>query len=216
MTTLLSSEPLSAASAPTDGATASLFVEPWSDPVIDEIGHDPRSLYAERYWLPVLGPSTTWMLRRFASSLDDSPDGVELSVEELARGLGLGERLGPNAPFGRTLRRCVDFEMAEWRGRALAVRRRLPALARRHLKRLPESLQVEHEKEVEAALHAGPVHQRLLSQGHDLALCLVSYGDDRAGAEQQLVRWGFEPAVAAQCADWAALELRSRHRPTVA
>lgn len=212
MTTMLHSEPFSAGSAATAGSFASLFVVPWADPVVDEIGHDPRSHYAERYWLPVLGPSTTWLLRRFARFLDDSPEGVELNIEELARELGLGERVGPNAPFGRTLRRCVSFEMAEWRDRALAVRRRLPPLARRHLKRLPGSLQEEHEQELEAALHAAPVHKRLLAQGRDLALCLVSYGDDRAGAEQQLVRWGFEPAVAAQCADWAALELRSRRR----
>ena len=34
------------------------YVEPWPDPVIDELGHDPRSAYVERFWLPVLGPST--------------------------------------------------------------------------------------------------------------------------------------------------------------
>ena len=34
-------------------------VEPWPDPVIDELGHDPRSAYVETFWLPVLGPTTT-------------------------------------------------------------------------------------------------------------------------------------------------------------
>ena len=33
--------------------------EPWLDPVIDELGHDPRSAYVETFWLPVLGPPTT-------------------------------------------------------------------------------------------------------------------------------------------------------------
>jgi hypothetical protein len=37
----------------------SVTVEPWPDPVIDELGHDPRSAYVERFWLPVLGPSTS-------------------------------------------------------------------------------------------------------------------------------------------------------------
>ena len=31
-----------------------LRVEPWPDPVIDELGHDPRSAYVETFWLPVL------------------------------------------------------------------------------------------------------------------------------------------------------------------
>jgi hypothetical protein len=35
-----------------------LCVEPWHDPVIDEVGHDPRSTYVETFWLPVLGPTT--------------------------------------------------------------------------------------------------------------------------------------------------------------
>jgi hypothetical protein len=35
-----------------------LRVEPWPDPVIDEVGHDPRSSYVETFWLPVLGPTT--------------------------------------------------------------------------------------------------------------------------------------------------------------
>lgn len=34
-----------------------IAVEAWSDPVIDQLGHDPRSAYVERFWLPVLGPS---------------------------------------------------------------------------------------------------------------------------------------------------------------
>lgn len=35
---------------------ATLAIRPWPDPVIDTLGHDPRSLYVERFWLPTLGP----------------------------------------------------------------------------------------------------------------------------------------------------------------
>jgi hypothetical protein len=35
-----------------------LRVEPWPDPVIDEVGHDPRSAYVETFWLQVLGPTS--------------------------------------------------------------------------------------------------------------------------------------------------------------
>ena len=33
-----------------------LRVEPWADPVVDHLGHDPRSAYVEQFWLPILGP----------------------------------------------------------------------------------------------------------------------------------------------------------------
>jgi len=217
MTTLLHSDTLSAQPAtgalPCEApALGALVVEPWLDPVVDEVGFDPRSRYAEQYWLPVLGPSTTWLLRRFAAYLEESPAGVEVDVEQLARSLGIGERLGPNSPFARTVKRCVDFQMAEWRPTALAVRRKLPPLARRHLRRLPDSLRDEHEREAEEALRRGGVNARLRAQGRELALSLVSYGDDRSSAEQQLVRWGFEQQVAAECAEWAAVEARTRRR----
>ncbi len=137
---------LTCAARPAHAPTEWLRIEPLRDPVVDGIGYDPRSAYVETFWLPVLGPSTTWMLRRFASHLAVAPGGVDLPVDDLARCLGIGERTGPNAPFARTVKRCVDFQMAEWREEALAVRLRLPPLAQRHLRRLPESLQREHER----------------------------------------------------------------------
>ena len=74
-------------------------VEPWPDPVIDELGHDPRSAYVERFWLPVLGPSTVWLLRRLADQLDRQPDGFELDLVDTARCLGVGMRGGRNSPM---------------------------------------------------------------------------------------------------------------------
>jgi len=195
--------------SPTDtlgfGCHSTLRIEPWFDPVIAELGHDPRSSYTETYWLPVLGPSTTWLLRRFAAHLDEIPGGVELDTEELARGLGLGERHGPNAPFARTVKRCVDFQMAEWRDSSLAVRRHLPPLARRHLRRLSESLQARHALETETMPNT-TLSDRLRSHGRRLALSLLDYGDDQAAAAAQLVRWGFLPAMASECAAFAELE----------
>jgi hypothetical protein len=184
---------------------STLRIEAWLDPVVDEVGHDPRSAYVETYWLPVLGPSTTWLLRRLAAHLEEGPGGVLLDQEELARTLGLGERFGPNAPFARTLKRCVDFEMAQWRGESLAVRRYLPPLARRHLRRLPDTLQVRHTAEIEATRPL-TLTDRLRLHGRRLALSLLDYGEDRAAAEHQLMRWAFHPALASECAAWAALE----------
>lgn len=181
----------------------SFHLEPWPDPVIDAIGYDARSSYVETFWLPVLGPSTIWLLRRFASHLEVSPEGTDIDSAELARRLGVGERSGPSSPFCRTLRRCVDFQMARWQDQTLAVRRHLPPLAQRHLRRLPESLRAEHEAIAGAARH--PLDDRLKQHGRRLALSVLDYGEDQATAESQLVRWGFERAVARECAVFAAL-----------
>ena len=42
---------------PLDLPHPQLAIEPWPDPVIDRLGHDPRSAYVERFWLSILGPS---------------------------------------------------------------------------------------------------------------------------------------------------------------
>ena len=38
-----------------------LAIVPWDDPVFALRGHDPRDHYVERFWLPILGPSSTSM-----------------------------------------------------------------------------------------------------------------------------------------------------------
>src|SRR5699024_11829380 len=86
-------------SLPTD----TLAVTAWVDPVVDKLGHDPRSAYAERFWLPILGPSTYLLLRQLVSGLDGSPDGYEMPLLDAARSLGLGHRGGRNDPFLRAM-----------------------------------------------------------------------------------------------------------------
>src|SRR5580693_6016021 len=115
---------------PLPGIPSALFAEsrlpvrPWTDPVIDTLGFDPRSAYVERFWLGVLGPSTTWLLRRLADGFDGRPDGFDLDLESTARTLGLGGRSGRHAPFARAIERCVTFDLARRSGGgALLVRR---------------------------------------------------------------------------------------------
>src|SRR5436305_14302185 len=93
-----------------------LEIRPWPDPVIDTLGHDPRSHYVETYWLSVLGPSTTWLMRRLASGLEASPAGFTLSLDSTARSLGLGDKGGRHSPFVRALGRCVQFDLAQQQG----------------------------------------------------------------------------------------------------
>lgn len=135
-----------------------LAVVSLDDPLIEALGHDPRSAYAETFWVAVLGPSSVMLLRRLAGWLDDSPDGFPLALRPAAAEIGLGHSGGINSPMTRTLGRLVTFEMAAIRGEALAVRRMLPPLARRHLARLPGHLAERHRDEHEAhALSGEPV-----------------------------------------------------------
>src|SRR2546429_9366753 len=93
-----------------------LTVVPWPDDVIDLLGHDPRSNYVETYWLGILGPSTTWLLRRLVTGLDASPSGFELPLAETASCLGLGNKGGRPSPFMRALTRCVQVDLAQHQG----------------------------------------------------------------------------------------------------
>lgn len=118
----------------------------WDDPMIDVLGHDPRSSYAELFWLPVIGPSTLWLARRVAAGLDGHPDGFELPLASTARALGLGDRGGRNSPFWRSVNRLIGFELARVfpSGQGLAVRRRFPPLCTRQLARLTPDLVEAH------------------------------------------------------------------------
>jgi hypothetical protein len=138
-------DPPAPGSRPVLGATSFLHIRPWADTALESTGHDPRSAYVETFWLPVLGPSTTWLLRRLAAVLDANPEGTRIDLADTARRLGLGHRGGRSSPFMRSLARCVAFDMAQPRGPGvLAVRRRVPPLGRRQLLRLPPSLQESH------------------------------------------------------------------------
>lgn len=116
------------------------------DPVLDAMGHDPRSPYVERYWLSILGPSATLLLRRLAAGLEAEPDGFEFDPAEWALELGLGTRGGKNSPFWRTIDRTTRFGMTRRNAEVLAVRRRLPPLTARQVERLPGRLRTAHER----------------------------------------------------------------------
>ena len=186
-----------------------VLVRPLFDPVVDRVGHDPRSPYVERFWLGVLGPSVTWLLRYLVGRLEAEPDGFDLELDACAKAIGLGHLQGPNAAFPRTIHRACQFGMARLiGGTTFEVRRKLPPLPQRHLSRLPEALQVEHPRWVdgvppEAADGSGPADDELRDRARRLALSLVELGEDREGTERQLHRWRFHPALATEATDWA-------------
>jgi hypothetical protein len=187
--------------------TETLRIRPWPDPVIDAVGHDPRSTYVERFWLGVLGPSTTWLLRRMAAGLEESPGGFELPLADTAKALGIGGD-GRHSPFVRALGRCCQFELAlPGEPGELAVRRKLPPLNRRQLVRLPEAVQAEHDAWQTGHLRE-PEIDKLRRRSRRLALSLLELGEDAESTERQLARWRFHPAICHESTRWAQEQRR--------
>ena len=178
-----------------------LHVEPWVDPVVDALGHDPRSGYVERFWLGVLGPSAVWLLRHLADRLDAEPDGLDLDVVATGRAIGLGSR--SMTSLSHTVGRLATFGQARFEGAdTLAVRRRLPSLSRRQVEHLPEPLRSEHAEWLGRSL-AHPDAEQMRQRARALALSLVELGEDYDATERQLHRWRFHPAIAHQAVKWA-------------
>ena len=142
-------------------------IRPWHDPVVDARGHDPRSAYVERFWLSVIGPTATWIMRRFADEFDLEPDGFTLDLQHAASSMGLSFSKGENSPFGKALHRCVMFGLAHPLSDGFAVRRKFPTVAQRHLKRLPDDLQATHDEWARrtVTLDRRDIERRLIDAG---------------------------------------------------
>jgi hypothetical protein len=192
-------------------AVDSLLVRPWPDAVIDVLGHDARSVYVEQFWLGILGPSTTWLLRHMAAGLEESPAGFEMDLLAVAKQLGLGDKQGRNSPFMRSLARCIQFEMAELEdAHTMAVRRRIPPLSQRQVVRLPAALQRAHERWQSHNARTPGVEQ-MRRRSRQLALSLLELGEDPNSTELQLMRWEFHPAICYEAVQWARDEHALRH-----
>jgi len=207
--------PAARRSAASSLVTADLLTRPsvtlcrWPDPVIDRLGHDPRSPYAECYWLPILGPSALWLLRLLVNGFEDHGPGeaverYELDLLDAPRAIGVGGRGGKHSPFANTVNRLIQFGFLQLVSpTVLAVRTHMPALTRRQLLRLPDRLREAHDREVEE-------HQRALEpqvqsrRARALARSLLELGEDVHTAEKQLHRWHFHPAVAFEAVRGAA------------
>lgn len=182
---------------------AMLTIRPWPDPVIDALGHDPRAAYVELFWLGILGPSTTWLIRRIAAGFEAEPAGFELDLRTTAQALGLGGRSGRQSPFVRALGRLCQFDLAEARpGGVLAVRRKVPPLTRRQVQHLPPPLQEAHQQWQDDQLRT-PAAEQVRRRCRRLALSLFELGEDVEATERQLMRWKFHPALCRESAAWA-------------
>lgn len=182
--------------APSSSPETTAMIRPWIDPVIDDDGFDPRSRYVELFWLGVLGPTATWLLRRLVAGLEQSPDGYEIDFSTTARAMGLSYRVGRSSPFSKAVQRCVMFGLAHPIENGLAVRRRLPPISARHLQRMPEDVRAAHD-----AWQQTSITYDELSRAHQLAHLLSQTGDDTILIEHRLIAVGVRDAVAAEAAD---------------
>lgn len=178
-------------------------ITPWPDPVLDALGHDPRSWYAETFWLPTLGPTALLLLRHLADRFEEQPGGLTLPIADTAAALGLGPREGEQSPLVRSLKRLQQFELAVVNEPdAIAVRRTLPPVHRRHVRRLPVAVQARHQEWVAGQARTGeldPARKR----ARRVALTLLMEGEPIDTVERALHRSGFHPAVGHEAVRWA-------------
>lgn len=173
-----------------------LEVVPWSDADLAETGHDPRGEYVERFWLGLLGPSTTWLVRRFARGLEECPNGFRVDLAETGRALGLGDSVARNSSLQRSLLRACQFDAAHRVSDSrLAVRLQLPPLSRRQLSRLPQSLQLSHAHWQERSRSRDTERVALAA-----AKGLAETGEPLGVVERQLVAWGISAPIAREAA----------------
>jgi hypothetical protein len=184
-------------------APATLRITTWRDEVVASVGVDPRSRYVETFWLPILGPSATWLMRRLADGLDEAPNGYEVNVADLGRALGLGGGTGRSSPLRRAVQRCIRFDLARQRGEdLLAVRRLVAPLPKRHLLRMPPAVVERHDRwEVE---RSKALPEAIARWARLLALDLVQLGEVPDKVERQLVRWGISSDLAGRATRWAS------------
>jgi hypothetical protein len=132
--------------------TTTLFVVAWKQPFADTQGHQSRSAYVERFWLPILGPSASWLLRSLSWGLEAQPEGYLVDIAAVAQTLGVSESLGRSGTMTRSLIRLCQFDLTAVSGQhddgvpVLIVRDTIPWLSRRLVQSLPSFMRAEHEQ----------------------------------------------------------------------
>lgn len=109
-----------------------LRLAPYFDPAAEATGFDPASTYVEHCWLPLLGPTSTWLYRRLFEELLDHGPVAQIDATDLARDLGLGSGM---RRLGQGLLRLQSFGFLAAEAPYLLLQQRArplsgPALAR--------------------------------------------------------------------------------------
>lgn len=174
----------------------------WHDPLLSDVGFRADSEYVEYFWLPVLGPSCIWMLRRASQLLGARPEGIWISATSFGAALGIGASFGGQNLLQRTIARCVRFETARWSGpETLSVRSFLAPLSQRQLDRLPEDLRAVHGRFDLTDFFA----RTSASEGRarQMASSLLKLGEEPDAILAQLESWSYGQDLARRALEWA-------------
>jgi hypothetical protein len=116
------------------------------------VGYAVDGAYAENYWLPVVGPSALWALRRLVRMVR-TPSGLWLPLGPFACSLGLGAGTGASSPIVHCLDRLVQFRLAQVVDGVYTVSVAVPDLHERQRRRLPAHLlaTIDADADAEAA-----------------------------------------------------------------
>ena len=124
-----------------------LQITGWTDQALETRDYPADSGYVEAFWLPVLGPSATFLFRRLNVLLEAFPEGMTTEMNDLGRELGLGTSDSRHAPLPRAISRLVRFGLARRSASGqLAVRRKAGPLSPHLVSTLPGFLQEAHRK----------------------------------------------------------------------
>jgi hypothetical protein len=179
----------------------------WYDPLLEQLGYPVDSEYVEYFWLPILGPSSIWLLRRTSDLLRHSTQhGAVVTSEEFGRSLGLGGMSGGRSLLAKTISRCVHFDVARLAGAGrIEVRNYLGPLSQRQLERLPPSLQATHRNHCHSRIETALISQR--KRARQMGLSLLNLGEDIQGIRAQMRSWHFTEDLIEEVAVW----LRDNH-----
>lgn len=102
--------------------------------------------YVERFWLPLIGPTSLLLLRRIHRGFEDHPRGFRSSRRFLAKSLGIGAGLGQSAPLQRSLNRLHTFGLVKkLDDNVFEVPAHIPLVEPFRVDKLPPRLRTEHE-----------------------------------------------------------------------
>jgi hypothetical protein len=149
------------------------------------------------------------LLRHLADRFDSEPEReLTVFVAATAAALGLGTGESENAPLLRSFGRLVQFDLALRTDDAtFAVRRNVPPVNTRHVRRLPADLQARHAAWVAQSLSSSAL-ELARRRARRVAFTLYELGDDVDAVERALHRTGFPAALCRDAARWG----HDRHR----
>jgi hypothetical protein len=185
-----------------------LRFEPWSQTHFDRWGSEPRSTYVERFWLPVVGPSSLVLARDIAAGFESSNGAYSVSASHQAAAIGVSE-----SQLHRVLDRLVQFGLAKHVDpNTVALRTAWPVIGTGAIRQLTPPLRQQHCDSLllTDTLDAEHAPNRVLWR---LTIAAHAKGVSAVELDAELRRAGCGQQFRVELVDWANKTPRyGRHR----